>query len=498
MPDPGDLKRAYETLKAKSLLHGIFWRYYDGEAPIRYVSERLREVFKDLDARFTLNWAAVVIDAEHERVQLKQVNIADNETAQKRANELLRLTQLDLDADDAHKNALVTGEAYLFIWKDEDGETEAYFNDSRLCHIFYDEENPRKKSFAAKWWVASSGKLHMNLYYSDTILYFVSDTEAGEVTDAAALKPAPVPEAPNPFGEIPLFHLRPERRATISRLKNVVEPQDAINKLFSDLMVSAEFGAAKQRWFVTNADMAAILSAPNQHIVIPAGDGVGEGTQVGEFDPTDLMNYLNAMDKLAGYIAIITRTPKHYLMQQGGDPSGEALSAMEAPLNKKATKGISRFKPTWTEAVAFMLKLDGMDVPTSSIEPLFERPETVQPRTLAEIREINTRAGMPLRTTLRREGWTDAEIEAMYAEPPDRATVVDLAIKIAAYIDRKTFVEVIAPAFGWDEKRVDGIYAAKQLEAEQQGRAEARGAVEAALNAAINTGGGNGVDNGTL
>jgi adenylate cyclase len=51
-------------------------------------------------------------------------------------------------------------------------------------------------------------------------------------------------------------------------------------------------------------------------------------------DRTTLANALTAIDKMASTIAIITRTPKHYFYSQGGDPSSEALIAMEAPLNQ--------------------------------------------------------------------------------------------------------------------------------------------------------------------
>jgi hypothetical protein len=57
------------------------------------------------------------------------------------------------------------------------------------------------------------------------------------------------------------------------------------------------------------------------------------------------------------------------------------------------------------------------------IAAVFDKPETVQPRTEAEIREINTRAGIPLRTQLRDDGWTDAEIETMEDDKRQEAKI---------------------------------------------------------------------------
>jgi hypothetical protein len=185
------------------------------------------------------------------------------------------------------------------------------------------------------------------------------------------------------------------------------------------MMVAAEFGAFKQRWILTNADITTLKNSPNEIWKIPAGDGADESTQVGEFDPTELGNYLTSMEKLANDIARITRTPKHYFYAQGGDPSGEALIAMEAPLNHKAQSTIDKVKPVWAEVASFLLLLDGQTVEAGKITPVFARPETVQPRTQAEIRQIDVNAGIPLINCVRREGWTEEEIAALEEDIAD-------------------------------------------------------------------------------
>lgn len=438
-----DLQRAFDTLKAKSQHYATLWRYYDGDQPLVYAADRLREVFRGEQSRFSENWCAVVVDSEHERIQLKEFTLAAPVSAVPVAipaaangvpaasvvppaeppvnplaetlNDVFAETELNLDADDVHKAALVCGEAYVIVWKDADVGIEAYYHDPGMCHVFYDPEHPRRKQFAAKWWVGEDdGRRYLNLYYPDRIEYYVSTQKVGSFSTWKGMKPADMPSEEHDFGEVPVFHFRTDRRKITSRLQNVLEPQNAINKLLADMMVAAEFGAFKQRWIVSNADITTLKNSPNEIWNIPAGDGSDEGTQVGEFSAMELGNYLGAMDKLATTIGVITRTPKHYFFGQGGDPSGEALIAMEAPLNKKAQKAIDVFKPTWAEVAAFLLKLNGNgDVNPRDITPVFARPETVQPRTQAEIRQMDVATGIPLVTALKREGWTDAEIAAM-------------------------------------------------------------------------------------
>ena len=63
-----------------------------------------------------------------------------------------------------------------------------------------------------------------------------------------------------------------------------------------------------------------------------------------------------------------------------------------------------------------MAEVSGRAVPASAIEVIYERAETVQPLTQAQIRQTNKTAGVPLATQLRHEGWTDDEIAKMQAD----------------------------------------------------------------------------------
>jgi hypothetical protein len=86
---------------------------------------------------------------------------------------------------------------------------------------------------------------------------------------------------------------------------------------------------------------------------------------------------------------------------------------MEAPLNRKVQGYIERFTAVWREVAAFLLRLAGLDVDPMTITPVWQPVETVQPLTESIIRQNAVSAGVPLVTQLRREGWTEAELEAM-------------------------------------------------------------------------------------
>ena len=233
MIETSDLQRAYDALAGKELSYARAWRYYDGNQPLVYSSQRLKEVFRTLDANFSENWCAVVVDAMLDRVELDGFAVANDETATAALNDVFERTGLKLDAYDAHLAAVVVGEAFVIVWPNEDGETEAYYNDPLMVHAFYDAENPRQMQMAAKWWIGEDKRRHITLYYQDRSEFYVSGVPADQVSSYKAFVPAEDPVVPNPYGVVPVFHFRRERRAIKSELANIYGPQDAINKLLA-------------------------------------------------------------------------------------------------------------------------------------------------------------------------------------------------------------------------------------------------------------------------
>jgi hypothetical protein len=408
-----DLAKAFEAIQGKQSSYETLWSYYSGEQPLRYSTERLREVFSDINAHFAQNWCAVVVDSVLDRLVLSGLTVAGDEAASARLSELWSQLSLDLEADDVHQGTLVCGDGVIIAWREPDGEIQAFYNDAHMIHIEYAASNPRQMLWAAKQWIGDDEHYRIVLYYPDRLEYFVGRGKTSQTGTAGGMMADTPDVAPNPFGQVPFFHFRRERRAIRSEFANALPLQDAINKLLADMMVAAEFGAFRQRYIISQADPGNLKNAPNENWWIPAGDGQGQGASAGEFSPSDLGNYMNGMKDLAASISIITRTPKHYFMTQGGDPSGEALIAMESPLVKKVKRYMARFAPPWKELASFLLKLDGREVPADAIQLIYEKPETVQPKAQAEVRKLKVETGMPLTTVLRAEGWTAEQLATL-------------------------------------------------------------------------------------
>jgi hypothetical protein len=440
---PTDLEFAFAALAGKQARYNLLWDYYSGLHPLVYNASKLREIFRNIDASFNENWSAVVVNTVLDRIGIERFQVGDGRdaTTADTLMELWRNTGLELDAYDAHLCTLVTGEAFVVCGQDEAGAVEAYYNDSRLCHMFYLETNPHLPSYAAKWWeeAAPDGRgtvTRLTLYYPDRFEYYQAPRPRQEMTSGKGFAPAEVPSAPNPYGEIPVYHLRREQRAIISEMADIIAPQAQLNKMLADMMIAAEFGAYKQRYVISQmaASDIKLKNAPNEIWPLPAGDGEGQGTSVGEFSATELSNYLGAIERTAGVIATVASIPKILLFAQGDIPSGASLRALEAPLVRKAERYSARWETTWRKVLRWLLRVaENQDVPANEIDVVWAIPHTTQPETDALIIKTLVEAGVPLRTALRSQGWNDAQLDQMEQDQADEQTAgADLATTLLA------------------------------------------------------------------
>jgi hypothetical protein len=420
-----DLGRGVKAIDAKGPGYAKLERYLDGDHPLVYMASRLKEIFPQLDARFSLNFCEVVAGALLERINLRGFKAADTTTTTELAA-LWEDRHLGVECDLVHEAAVTTGEAFVIVWPDATGKPEIFAQQSGACHVAYDDEHPTLRAWAVKRWFSEAlDRWRVQLYYPDHIEAYQS---TGKDLPSATSGYAFMFEERNPFGIVPVFHFKVHGRKAKSDLRSVVPVQDMINKLCADMMVSSEFGSFKQRWKIGGAQADGLQNGPDVVWDLP---GAREGEQpvgVGEFSAADLAQFLAAIDKFAGYVAAITRTPLHYFLGGGGQVSGEALIALEAPVTKKAQDRIDRFGMTWREVMAFAERIAQRSVQERDITPLFDRPETVQPRTSAEISEIRVRTGWPLRSALRHEGLSEEQVEQIEKDRAAQKAAEDLSL----------------------------------------------------------------------
>lgn len=423
-------ERAYDALTEKRQRYDLLYAYYEGHQPLVYSTEHLADVFRKIEARWVQNWCSVVVDSALERLTFKGFEVDETAGGSKAASDALTAigaaTDIEIEAYDAHKDALITGEGYLLCWPDEEGGGfDLYANDPRLVHAFYEAERPKVMEFAAKWWRVPDATM-LNLYYPDRIEHWIGpknprsgksfqplDSVLVNDEDGNLVAEDAEPVEENPHERIPVFHLRTSRRGQGGELRTIISTQDAVNKLLADMMVASEFGSFPQRYVITEQDTSKLKIAPGQLWDFnPADEGV-QPTQVGAFPTVDVGQYLGAMDKLAASIAIVSRTPKHYFFGQAGDPSGEALIAMEAPLVAKCEHYGELFGQVYRELGLFMLSASGTKVEPASVSATWGPMQTQQPISTTTALLNYVKATVPLSTALRELGWGPDELKQL-------------------------------------------------------------------------------------
>ena len=408
-----DLDYAKTELIDKRKDAEIYRKYYEGDQPMIYSYSRLREIFgSSRMVTYVQNWCSVVINAALDRLIFRGWN--SEETAiDGTLQEFYTMQDLRTLSREVHEDALVTGEGFV-VFDKPGGQVRAFRNDPLNVQAIYEDGDPETLRYVMKVWQEDfwgenqrQKAVRANLYYSDRIEKYVASGGWGSNNAGSVLPtsftlmedPGPNPFAPN----IPVVHFEP----AVLELQDVVTLQDAINKLFTDMMVTGEFNAFRQRYLISNANLEKLKSNPQSLWQIPKGTSDEESTQVGEFSASDLSMFLTAMEKLANSIAIISRTPKYYMMATGSNVSGEALTVMESPLVKKCEQHQALFSKRWNDVAEFVVG----EAP--NISPSWDEIETAQTQYQIQAMKDMVSMGIPLKTVLKQFGWTKDELDQL-------------------------------------------------------------------------------------
>lgn len=417
-----DLKVALNSIVAKRPTYERADTYYEGDQPEIFANAHLRRLLSPTADDYRLNFAATVVDAVANRLEIAAV-VGTSDEANGLLNEAWEHNELMLEANEVHKRALVFGDCYVIVWPDEDGHFQIGYNSPENVTLVYDAENPRRKAFGAKVW--STGVVEneqyptadiehrLNLYYADRIeKYEARGTEFirdAQWTHFETLE--------NPFGEVPVFHFRTARPYGKPEHLNAYGPQDAINKLVSVQMNTVDYQGAPQRYALANnsitneitdfehgetdrENLGALENGPGELWYLKGVD------EVGQFDPADPQAFLAPLKDYIRAMASLTATPLHYFERTGNVPSGEALRVAEAPLLKKVQDRQVAFSSAWREVFSFILRANGRD---EDVQVRWQHVESTDSLDTWDVALKKLKAGLPLKRVLVEMGY-DLEV----------------------------------------------------------------------------------------
>lgn len=372
-----------------------FDAYYRGDHPMPFLTRahnaKMHDEFRMLLEDSRSNFMRLVVDVVEERLRVEgfRLSASADDEADQDSWDIWQANGMDAEGQTAFIESLVKGVSYLSVWGDADGDgyPDIAIEDPLQTIVGYiPGSNYRRRAAALKVWCDDwTGMDRANVYLPDGVYKFEAtrpkDDPAGTVYAQAISqdrmlsrwKELPDEFLPNPLGVVPIVPLRNRPRLLCegeSELADVCRIQNQINGFLFLLALAGYFGAHKQRWAIGLTLMKDDKGEPVEPF-FSATDKLwveqNPNAKFGEFSQTDLTGYITALEQKVAHIAVTTRTPRHYLLPTGQEPSGDALKSAESGLVKKVERKQLPFGEGLEEAIRLARRFSGeSDAPVDS------------------------------------------------------------------------------------------------------------------------------------
>ena len=382
-----DLDRPY-MVKADS--------YYRGDQPLAYLDPAVADRLRGRLSPIVVNWPRVVVDALEERLDVEGFRTSPDATTDAELWRIWQANNLDEASEQAHLDALVLGRSYVMVWAGADPRTPRITVESALQTIV--ERDPATGMIVAglKRWLDLYGYGHALVFTPDSVEEYQTRTPQ---MDTSTLDTGPgmwelVNATPNPLGMVPIVPIVNRARVMApegeSELADVMPLADAVNKLATDMMVSAEYHAQPRRWITgligegSTRDQAREAGAAVETVWENARASKlwiapGEGTRFGQFPEASLDNFTGAIRMLTQQIAAITGLPPHYLGLTTDNPaSADAIRSAESVLVSRARRRQRAWSGSWEAVMRLAVFIRDGRYPTEldGLETIWRSPET--------------------------------------------------------------------------------------------------------------------------
>ncbi|ROR53280.1 SPP1 Gp6-like portal protein [Luteococcus japonicus] len=403
--------------------------YYNGKQPLAFLAPEARTALGNRFGVLNSNTCRVAVNALVERLRITGFTGPEAIALW----EDWRRNDLDQLAPVAHREALITGEAFVIVWADAAGNPQVTIESPEQVAV---QRHPATGTVtAAAKRIEHKDHTEAVLYLTDRIVKFRSQATGAVLHGFEAVE-----TIPNPLGMVPVVPLRNTERLTgpaASELDDLLPLVDAQSKLLADLMVASEYAGRPRRW-------ATGIELEEEDVLDADGNPTGETLEVnpypegsrmmvaepqeakfGQLPAADLAGYEAAIRVLQAQISAVSGLAPHYLGVHGDQPaSADALRASEAALVAKVEARQLAFGRAW-EAVARLM----LAVRTG------RRPETVNvavqwadaaTRSIAQEADAIVKlfaAGLiPQSYALQRLGYSDDDIRQITAASPATTT----------------------------------------------------------------------------
>lgn len=403
--------------------------YFEGEQPLKFLAPVLQQELGYRLSPIVLNLALFAVDVYDNRLDVEGFRIGRGAEAD---DELWDVWQENDGPDlsqQGHRESLALGRAYATVGPGEsDDDAPVITLESAFDAIHEDDPKTKRVKHGVKRWTDLDKKRWMTYHHQDGWVtwrldrgsWIEDDREDDNGNNLCSL--VPLMNDPRMLGRN-----RPgkfDQRLGRSVFHPIVSPLDALNKLASDMMVSAEFHALPRR-FATglNADdfVDDTGEALDTYSMIAGRMWSTENKEAefGQFPEASLSNFHESIKLLMQIMSMELGLPAHYLLFKGDNPPSEgSIIASESQLIKRAERKQRTLSTRWEQVQRLVLMNMGREVDArpKQIETIWRDPSTptVAQKADAIMKLVTTkdttgRSILPIEQARKDLGYTDIE-----------------------------------------------------------------------------------------
>ena len=422
------IKAAIAKITGKQTAIANYDRYYRGDHPFNFSSEKFTTQFADRLRSFRDNLCKTCVRAPADRLEVIGFATDQKSEIYKLSWEAWKRSQMPRITKRIHRDAFKTGDAFVVVWVDDAGAARIYPQDVRNCTVFYDLETGTVE-VGAKLWRGNDGFVYLTLYFRDRIEKYITKAKqsGGNIPSTAdafikRIVPGEAWPLANSIDTCPMFHFGLEG----SILDDVIPLNDALNKSIADMLVSSEANSLRQRWA---SGIAFEINPETGKQIIPfeaAAQWFASNdaeAKFGQFAEGNLKLYMEIANDFRNEIANVAGIPQYYFRLDGGTmPSGEALRKAESRFTALISDAQLDFGETWAQVMKFALAIDGTAIGQDlQFETQWTPADPMSENELVDLAIKKKNVGVSTTVALSEIGYTDDQITKMQKENSDNA-----------------------------------------------------------------------------
>jgi len=363
--------------------------YFEGEQPLRFVSPQLEQELGYRLSPVTVNLSRYAVDVYENRLDIEGFRIGNDDTADADLWAAFEANDGPFMAQQAHREGLALGRAYGMVSPAESSDEPPVLTiESAFEAIHEDDPRTHQVKHGVKQWTDPDKTRWMTYLHRDGWATWRAKSgewveDSSDSHDYGTCQLVPLPNDPRVLGRVRPG--RTDQRLGRAVFHDVIPLMDALNKIASDMMTSAEFHALPRRWATGLSESDFVDEATGQQLEtfsLIAGRLWGvesDKAKFGQFPEADLKNFhdtIRLLEQVAGQLLAL---PPHYTTFGADNPaSADAIRSAESQLVKRAERKQQVLSTKWERLMRLMLLTMGRpDVPSlDQIETIWRDPAT--------------------------------------------------------------------------------------------------------------------------